>query len=225
MPRDYWLDPVAGSNANNALTSGAPAQTWNKINEQLVNAPPSDGIANVFIKEHNVLTHPPGKPGNYASNATSGTVTIPNTLEVRMQPWNPAAAYHSTDARLLSSTADFTDLGAGIWRTSTTFAVAGLVNKGVRVWRAGSAGINAMQNPDHELFEAASYADLGADESRCWTQVDSGSTWGASDTTPTTFAGMRTIYVYSPKGNPATVWGGLVILTQESNNNLLLRIL
>jgi len=229
MPfKDYYIGPT-GSNSNNGQSYANRVQTWPKMNQLIAseNPPGINDTVRIFVDAFDFSSNGAfGYFGNFTNNnvAANATISVQCANGILITAYDPTANWHFSDIRTLTNTADFTDLGGGIWRTSTTFVTAGLSNKAVRVWRCATSLTDkrlAVLDPDNELFEAASYATLGDNESHAWTQVDSGNTWGTSDTTPTSFAAMRTLYLYSPKGNPATVWGGIAVLTQEGFHNFM----
>lgn len=230
-PKDYFIHS-GGSNANTGLTSVTNAvQTWGRMNDVIAANPPggseyvrilvgngTDGLG--FNMAPNQFY---GRLGNFVNNNAAGnaTVTVACANGISIEPYMPGAPVHFHDIRTYTAAGDFSQVGTTpVWKLATATVLSGLANKAVRVWRVGSASPAYLcaLNPDNEIFEAGpGYADLGKDESHAWTQLDSGNSWGAADSTPTAFASMtNTLYFYSPAGNPATAWGGVAILTQEN---------
>jgi hypothetical protein len=115
----------------------------------------------------------------------------------------------------------------GIW--VTTRNVAGVNQpqyRVIRVWRGGRpltigslTAVPSAYDPYNEIWEARSFATLGLDDTHTWTQLTPPEVWQEDDDpdpVPTPIGGR--LFVFSPKGNPAssTVWGGITLLTQWS---------
>jgi hypothetical protein len=121
----------------------------------------------------------------------------------------------------------------GIWVTTRDVADANKpLYRVVRVWRGGNpltidsvTAFPSAYDPYNEIWEARQFDTLGQDETHTWTQLSPpdtttpAETWPTAATNPLPSApppdGGR-LFVFCPKGNPATVWGGVTVLTQRS---------
>lgn len=173
-----------------------------------------------------------------------GDFDVPDGWSMRAH--NPDLPWHFTDLDVLNQTTDFVQVyrngadhnaatagcpnltnnngvpsgqATGIWVTTRDVAVpARPINRVARVWRGGNpltigsvTAIPSAWDPYNELWEARSFATLGQDPTHAWTQLTPNEQWAAT-TAP---AGGR-LLVFCPQGNPATVWGGVTVLAQQS---------
>ncbi|WP_437620297.1 hypothetical protein [Sorangium sp. So ce1151] len=116
-------------------------------------------------------------------------------------------------------------VGTGVWAvTLASSSVPVVASTGDyaarvdRVWRGGSpatlsspTAYLSSQDPFNELWEAQDFTTLGKDGTHAWTQMSVGEAWPTGTFGP----GSNVLFVYSPKGNPATVWGGVTVLVRR----------
>jgi hypothetical protein len=118
-------------------------------------------------------------------------------------------------------------LATGIWVTTRDVADAAKpLYRVARVWRGGNpltigsvTAVPSAYDPYNEIWEAQRFETLGQDETHLWTQLTPTEVWPAeADNVPPSSPppdGGR-LFVFCPKGNPATTWGGVTVLTQWS---------
>jgi hypothetical protein len=95
-----------------------------------------------------------------------------------------------------------------------------------RVWRGGNPltindpnAFPSACDPYNEIWEAASFATMGLDETHMWTQLTPGEVWpedAPAPPQPVPAPDGGRLFVFSPQGNPADKWGGVTVLTQWS---------
>jgi hypothetical protein len=121
----------------------------------------------------------------------------------------------------------------GIWVTTRDVADANKpLYRVARVWRGGNpltidsvTAFPSAYDPYNEIWEARRFETLGQDETHIWTQLTpteldlTQGWWPAQADNPLPSAPPPDdgrLFVFCPKGNPATVWGGVTVLTQRS---------
>ncbi|HWG98905.1 MAG TPA: hypothetical protein VNV66_06190 [Pilimelia sp.] len=159
-------------------------------------------------------------------------------LDVLNAPADFVKVYRETNGSYNAHTADCPDIennngaprGAftGIWVTARDVAGPAPLYRVARVWRGGNpltinsrSAVPSAYDPYNEIWEARDFSTLGNDETHVWTQLSPGTPTTPREEWPAS-AGLtpppkgRRVYLYCPKSNPATVWGGITILSQWS---------